>query len=102
MLALLALLAAVQDPNDAGLAALRARAAAQPAIVRRFIARRAMCNHWGGEEPYDAARRREIARAVRRLRCAALPREEAALRRRYAGRPESLALLDATRDVDGW
>ena len=102
MLALLALLAATQDPTHAELAALRARAARQPPVIRRFIARRAMCNHWGGEEPYNAARRREIVRAVRGLRCGALARDEAALRRRFAGRPDTLALIEATRDVDGW
>lgn len=34
--------------------------------------------------------------------CAALARDEAALGRRFAGRPETLALLEATRDIDGW
>jgi hypothetical protein len=102
MLALLALLAAAQDPSAAETAALRARVAAQPRIVEAFIARRAMCNHWGGEEPYDAARRREILRAVRSLRCAALARDEAALRRLFRSRAETLALLDETSDSLGW
>jgi hypothetical protein len=94
----LALLLAAQD----GEAALRARVAAQPAPVRRYVERRAMCNHWGGEEPYDAARRREIARAVRALRCTRIDRDEAVLRRRHAGRPATIAVIDEAAELLGW
>lgn len=98
MLLGLALLLATQGED----AALRARVAAQPPAVRAFIARRGNCNHWGGEEPYDAGRRREILRAVRALRCNRIDRDERALRGRYAGRRATIALLDETRDLSGW
>lgn len=98
MLSALALLLAAQD----GEAALRARVAAQPVAVRRYVARRAMCNHWGGEEPYDAGRRREILSAFRSLRCARIDRDEAALRRLYARRRATIAVIDEAEDLLGW
>ena len=72
-----------------------------PLPVRAFIARRADCDHWGGEEPYDAARRREIERAIRNLRCDALDADERTLRRQYRQRPALLRLIARTRDADG-
>lgn len=86
---------------DAPLPTLAERVAAQPKTVRAFIARRTDCNHWGGEEPYDAARRREINRAVRDLRCTRLDRDEAKLIKHMRGNAELIALLDAVRDEPG-
>ncbi|MEB1527884.1 hypothetical protein [Xanthomonas sp. WHRI 7945] len=37
---------------------------AMPQDVRAFVARQDVCNHFAGEEPYDAARRRELERAI--------------------------------------
>jgi hypothetical protein len=62
-----------------------------PADVRHVLKRREDCDHWLGEEPYDADRRREIERAVRKLRCDTLERDEARLRRRYVTHP---AIID--------
>jgi hypothetical protein len=47
-----------------------------PLPVAALIERIVDCAHWGGEEPYDAARRAEINKAVRELRCTALERDE--------------------------
>lgn len=47
-----------------------------PRPVAALIERIVGCEHWGGEEPYDAARRAEINKAVRELRCATLARDE--------------------------
>jgi hypothetical protein len=69
-----------------------------PAEVRVLIDRRADCNHWAGEEPYDRDRKREIQRAIRDLRCETVPREETRLRRRYAKLPQVLLALADTRD----
>ena len=71
----------------------------QPKTVRDFVARRLQCNHWGGEEPYDAARRREISRAVKTLRCNSLDRDEARLLRRYPDNAELPALLAGVREA---
>jgi hypothetical protein len=98
MFATLALLLVAQG----GEAELRARVAAQPEAVQRYVARRAMCNHWLGEPPYDAGRRRDIERAVRQLGCENIGGEKAFLRRHFAGRAEILALLDEADDISGW
>ena len=86
MMLLLMLLA---QPSDAFTRAL-ARA---PAPVRAFVERRDGCDHWGGEEAYDAARGREIDAAWRKLRCDRVPADEKLLRRRYARQPAILKLL---------
>src|SRR5207253_2731997 len=53
--------------------------------VRDFLQRRTDCQHWAGEEGYDAARRAEISAAYVKLRCATLEADEAALKTRYSG-----------------
>ncbi|WP_260599974.1 hypothetical protein [Sphingomonas endolithica] len=69
-----------------------------PAEVKTLIERRAQCEHWAGEEPYDAARAAAIDAALRRLRCATSEADEARLRRRYARQRVVLAALDAGRE----
>jgi hypothetical protein len=98
--ALLALLA-LQSGID-GLNSLKARAAMQPQAIQDFIERRANCNHWGGEEPYDAERRREIEANWRDLGCDTIRGEEIFLRRYFAGRSDTLQLLDDTENESGW
>jgi hypothetical protein len=70
-----------------------------PRDVRVHIDRQRNCNHWGGEEAYDAARAREIDAAERRLKCGTLEREERRLRRRYATSPAILKALRDNRDI---
>ena len=70
-----------------------------PYDVRAHIDRQRNCNHWAGEEPYDADRRRQIAAAVRDLRCTRLEAEEHQLRRRYARVPAVLKAIDDNREV---
>ena len=64
-----------------------------PKDVRQVLDRRQGCDHWLGEEPYDAERRRQIERVVRGLGCAHLEKDEARLRRRYAASPAIIAAL---------
>jgi ABC-type amino acid transport substrate-binding protein len=71
-----------------------AAAPALPADVRTFLARRESCNHWAGEEGYDAGRRRQIERALREARCDALAADENNLREHYREAPDMLAILD--------
>ena len=78
---------------------LAERVAQQPRPVRVFVERRLECNHWGGEEPYDAARRREIHRAVRALRCNSLEKDEQQLLRRYPAKGELPSLFEAVREA---
>ena len=49
-----------------------------PPAVAELIARIVDCNHWQGEEPYNAARASEIAHAIAGSRCASLEADEAA------------------------
>jgi hypothetical protein len=69
-----------------------------PENVSKFICRRALCNHWAGEEPYDAARAHQVAAAVNRLKCEALVRDEKDLRRHYGSQPDVLGALEHTKD----
>ena len=64
-----------------------------PREIGVFMKRRAECDHWGGEEPYDKDRLAEINRAVKPLRCDRLQADEKALRLKYVKRPAVLALL---------
>ena len=64
-----------------------------PRDIGSFAERRAECEHWGGEEPYDKSRLTQINAAVAKLRCGRLPADEKALRRKYKGRPRLLRLI---------
>ncbi len=92
MLAWLALVAM----SDAQIATARKVA---PADVRAVVDRWELCNHWGGEEPYDKSRARQIEQASAKLRCDRLDHDEAVLRRRYASKPTILRLLTAAHDL---
>lgn len=70
-----------------------AKSRAYPAIDR-FAAAFAECEHWTGEEAYDAARGREIARNVKAL-CTGLDRRLRTLRRIHRGDPVAMARLAA-------
>jgi hypothetical protein len=67
--------------------------AAAPRDVARYIDRRQGCNHWAGEEGYDAARRAEINKAIDDLRCTALDRDGRVLRQHYRHNPAVLRAL---------
>ena len=66
-----------------------------PRDIAAYAERRAECEHWGGEEPYDKDRLAEINRAVRELRCSRLDADRRALARKYAKRKDWVRLLDA-------
>lgn len=70
-----------------------------PAPVKAFVTRKLECYYWAGEEPYDKARAREIARAMKRLNCDSLERDEAALRPRFAQDPKAVAAFAAAKEL---
>ena len=70
----------------------------QPEGVARLIERLVGCNHWAGEEPYDAERKKEIAAAMKALRCDAVDKDEATALKRYAGNPAALKSLRKARE----
>ena len=63
-----------------------------PADVQHFIVRHSDCEHWTGEEPYDAPRRREIERGIA-ASCKGLDASAVTLRKRYAKYPKIRAVL---------
>ena len=72
-------------------------AAATPRDVASYVDRREGCNHWAGEEGYDAARRAEINKAIADMRCTALDRDERVLRYRYRHDPAALRQIRKAR-----
>lgn len=66
---------------------------ALPADVVAFAQRQEACYHFRGEEGYNAARRRELTRAVHKY-CDGADRMEAGLRAKYQDNP---AVLNALR-----
>jgi hypothetical protein len=69
-----------------------------PAEVRAFIDRRANCNHWFGEEPYDQERKSQIRIAIKDLRCDDLTKVEAGLKSRYRRNQSVLNALELSQD----
>lgn len=67
-----------------------------PADVQRYLVRHADCEHWAGEEPYDAQRRAEIETNVAQI-CTGLDAARADLLTRHRSEPashEALSRLD--------
>lgn len=77
-----------RDPQQA--------ARALPREVQTFILRRDGCDHFRGEDPYDAERMAQISRQLTRL-CTGTDAELARLKRRYANHP---AVQKALADYD--
>lgn len=70
-----------------------------PDEVKDLVARAINCQHWTGEEPYDAARGHEIETAIKELRCEKLSQEHDAIMKKYADQPDVTgALEDADRE----
>jgi hypothetical protein len=70
----------------------------QPEDVQLLIERITDCNHWSGETPFDADRKREIILALRDIKCDRLPKDVAAARKRYANRPKVLDALEHAKE----
>ena len=70
-----------------------------PSEAAGLIYRIVDCNHWGGEEPYDDARKTDIEAAMSRLRCNDLERDVAIARQRYATSPEVLDAIDKAKTL---
>ena len=71
----------------------------QPPAVVELIDRIVACNHWKGEDPYDAERSEEIRRAVTRFRCDSLEADEAALLRQLNGDEKARKVIDAAKGL---
>lgn len=71
----------------------------QPAPVIDLINRIVDCNHWSGEEPYNAERREEIRKAITELRCSALKVDEEALLKKFNGNEKVRKAIDAAKQL---
>lgn len=71
----------------------------QPKDVTVMIDRYAGCNHWSEEEPYDAERKKEIAAALKELRCSKLDVDEKRILRKYANNPSALKALKMAKET---
>jgi hypothetical protein len=71
----------------------------EPPEVATFIDRRAGCNYWSSEPPFDSERVAEIKKVMDDLKCHALAHDEKNLRARYAKSPSVLKALDETRNL---
>jgi len=70
-----------------------------PAAMRPLVDRYYGCQHWGGEEPYDAERAAQIEAAVTKLKCDVLDADIAAFRTHHADRPDVLSTLGGIVDA---
>jgi cytochrome c556 len=71
----------------------------QPKDVAALIERLAGCNHWSGEEPYDAERRKEILDAMADLKCDRLAADEAKALKRHAKNPKAIRALKQAKEL---
>ena len=92
------------------LTALRAAAAAhedpladlkkgKPKGVAALIDRIVECNHWSGEEPYDAERKKEISSALTDLKCNRLTLDESKTIKKYANNSRVLNALKKAKEM---
>ncbi len=58
-----------------------------PKDVVALLRRMESCQHYGGEEPYDQARRKQIEVAVQKLRCDRLDADKEKALKKHAKKP---------------
>ena len=73
---------------------------ARPADVKSFFNIAEQCQHWAGEEAYDAARGKEILQAVHRLRCETLEDVYVRLHMKYADDATVIADMETTNSTN--
>lgn len=71
----------------------------QPPSVANLIDRIVGCNHWLGEEPYDADRAKEIRAAVNELRCDKLEKDTSVILKKYESNPKVKKAIEAAKDI---
>lgn len=71
----------------------------QPKDVAALIERVVGCNHWSGEEPFDAERRSEISAALIDMRCSELAVDERRAIKKYARNPKVLNALKEAKET---
>lgn len=71
----------------------------KPKDVAALIERIVGCNHWRGEEPYDAERKKEISSALTDLKCNRLTLDESKTLRKYENNPKVSNALKKAKET---
>ena len=71
----------------------------QPKDIVALIERLVGCNHWSGEEPYDAGRIKEISSALAEMRCSQLTVDERKTSEKYANNAKVLNALKQAKET---
>ena len=66
----------------------------QPKPVKVIIDRITICDHFAGEEGYDAARRKEINAAMTRYKCDKVENDTAKLLKQYKDQPLTIKAIN--------
>lgn len=66
-----------------------------PEEIKSVVMRLENCHHWGGEEPTDEKRQKEITANMNKLGCEKLPVQIEALKKKYATDATNLLYLEA-------
>jgi len=72
-----------------------------PNDLSTLIDRIDTCHHFGGEDSYDAARKKEIEEQVRKFECKKLGRDESKLKQKYIKKVDLLQRLDEAKKLIG-
>lgn len=59
-----------------------------PSDVVTLLQRTDICNHWGGEEPYNKERAKQIAEAMKKSKCDSVDTDTKQLLEKYKGEPK--------------
>ena len=70
-----------------------------PSDINAFLLRVESCNHWGGEEPYDDERRKEIEKAIAEEKCEDLACDYQAIMRKYGSREKQRKLIEGQVEI---
>ena len=70
-----------------------------PKDVAALIDRIVECNHWRGEEPYDAERKKEISSALTNLKCNRLTFDESKTLKKNASNSKVLNALKKAKET---
>ena len=70
-----------------------------PQDVAEIISRTVDCNHWGGEEPSNKARAEQINKALEKLRCDVLEKDQAVIAKNYQNNYEVKVRIQKAKEL---
>lgn len=100
MIRTLALIAMMTAAFGAAADTLEKLTRGQPKDFVKFAKRLEICNHMGGEEPYDAARNREISATLTKFRCDTIEADQEKLLKKYGNNPNMVRIVKKIENLD--